>query len=131
LVAGKQKTGDTFPAPVLDRFQALEEIDVETIGRRSGQPRRATVWVVVADGTPFVRSEFAERGNWYQNALADPRVAIWLEGDRINAGASKVTDAEVIRSVSDAIREKYAHHGSFGSILTPEAEAATLKLAPG
>jgi deazaflavin-dependent oxidoreductase (nitroreductase family) len=125
---GREDTGGAFPPELLERIAQLEEIDVETTGRRSGEPRRATVWVVVEGGAPFVRSEFGERGRWYQNALAEPRVALWVEGKRIDAEASRPTDPAVLRRVSDAIRTKYGHHDSFESMLRPDVEPTTLRL---
>ena len=118
-----------FPSEVIKRIAELEEIDVETTGRKSGEPRRATVWVMVESGVPYVRSEYAERGKWYQNALADPKVAIWVDGERMEATASKVTDPAVLKRVSEALRRKYSHHGGYESMLAPEVEAATMELA--
>jgi deazaflavin-dependent oxidoreductase (nitroreductase family) len=119
-----------LPAELIKQLSELEEIDLETVGRRSGQPRRATMWVAVADGVPYVRSEHAEKGQWYQNAIAEPRVAIVIDGARHEALASQVTDANVLRRVSDALAKKYAHHGSVDVMLGPNVEPTTLRLSP-
>jgi deazaflavin-dependent oxidoreductase (nitroreductase family) len=121
----------TLPQDVLERIDEAQEIDIETTGRRSGEPRRATVWVVVVDDAPCVRSEYAERGQWYQNALANPDVAIWVDGRRIPARATKVTDPEVLRRVSEAIRTKYSRHAAgVDEMVAPNVELATVSFTP-
>jgi deazaflavin-dependent oxidoreductase (nitroreductase family) len=121
----------TLPRDVLARIDEAQEIDVETVGRRSGEPRRATVWVVVVDDLPCARSEYAERGQWYQNALANPDAAIWVDGRRIAARATKVTDPVLLRRVSDAIRAKYSHHATgVDEMVAPDVEPATVCFTP-
>jgi deazaflavin-dependent oxidoreductase (nitroreductase family) len=121
----------TLPRDVLERIDEAQEIDIETTGRRSGKPRRATVWVVVVDDAPCARSEYAERGQWYQNALANPDVGIWVDGRRIPAKATKVTDGERLRRVSEAIRTKYSHHDEGVVEMTaPNVEQATVCFTP-
>jgi deazaflavin-dependent oxidoreductase (nitroreductase family) len=121
----------TLPRDVLARIDEAQEIDVETVGRRSGEPRRATVWVVVVDDLPCARSEYAERGQWYQNALANPDVAIWVDGRRIAARATKVTDPALLRRVSEAIRTKYSHHATgVDEMVAPDVEPATVCFTP-
>lgn len=122
-----RESARTLPRDVLERIDEAQEIDVETVGRRSGEARRATVWVVVVDDAPCARSEYAERGHWYQNALANPEVAIWVDGRRIPAQATKVTDPELLRRVSEAIRTKYSHHAAgVDEMVAPEVEPATV-----
>ena len=62
--------------------QALERdrtIDITTIGRNSGQPRRVEIWFhnvggrILISGTPGTRS-------WYANMLADPNITFHLKG---------------------------------------------------
>ena len=119
-----------FPPELIARIAALEEVDLETRGRRSGEPRRVTVWVVVSGDEVFVRSEHAERGQWYRNVLADPAVTLFVEADRVAAGATRVTDAALLRRVTEAFASKYAHHESVSSMLGPVVEAATVRLSP-
>jgi deazaflavin-dependent oxidoreductase (nitroreductase family) len=126
-----RESARTLPRDVLDRINEAQEVDIETTGRRSGEPRRATVWVVVVDDAPCARSEYAERGQWYQNALANPDVAIWVDDRRIPARATKVTDPELLRRVSEAIRTKYSHHAEGVAEMTaPNVEAATVCFTP-
>lgn len=121
---------ERFQDDVLDLLTEAPEIEVETIGRRSGLPRRTIVWVVVADEVPYVRSEYGDAGQWYRNALAEPRIAIHAGGRRVEATATRVAEPETWRLVSEAFRAKYRRSGSLAVMVDPEIEPMTLAFTP-
>jgi hypothetical protein len=47
-------------------------VDITTVGRRSGKPRRIEIWFYRADGKVYLSSLPAKRG-WYANLKANPR----------------------------------------------------------
>ena len=120
----------TFADEIVERLAAAREIDIETTGRRSGETRRTTIWVVVDEGVPYVRSEFGDAGHWYRNALAEPRLGLILKGQRLAATATPVTDPALWRRVSDAFRTKYGRNSAVGEMGDPAIEPMTLALAP-
>ncbi len=119
-----------FPDDVLEHLASAREVDIETIGRSSGAPRRVTVWVVVDDGVPYLRSEFGEAGQWYRNALADPHLALFVDGHRLAAIGSLVTDPAAQHRVSDALRAKYRSSSAVAEMVGADVEPTTLALAP-
>ncbi len=121
---------DRFPDEILERLATVREIEVETRGRRSGAIRSVTVWVVVDEGQPYVRSEFGDAGQWYRNALADPRVGLVVDGRRLEVVATLVTDRARWGRVSDALRAKYRDSRSLAIMVRPEVEPMTLALDP-
>ncbi|HEY3192708.1 MAG TPA: nitroreductase/quinone reductase family protein [Solirubrobacterales bacterium] len=54
-------------------------IDITTMGRRSGQPRRIEIWMYRYDGRVFL-SGGPGRRNWYANLLANPDFTFHLKG---------------------------------------------------
>lgn len=114
----------------MEQLAKAPEIDIETMGRRTGRTRRATVWAVVADGVPYVRSEFGDAGQWYRNALAAPRIGVVVGGRRFAAAAVPVTDPSVWQAVSEAFRVKYRRSSSVGVMVEPAIEPMTLALEP-
>ncbi len=119
-----------FPGTLVERLATVREVVIETRGRRSGQSRRATIWVVVDGDTPIVRSEFGDAGNWYRNALAHPQVALWVDRRSYPALAKKVTDPQWLRRVTQLFREKYRGHPALPVMVRPEVEPTTLMLTP-
>ena len=121
---------ERFADDVIARLAEVREVDIETIGRRSGLTRRTTTWVVVDEGVPYVRSEFGDAGQWYRNALADPSLGLVVDGRRLAATATLVTDPALWRRISDGFRAKYGRGSAVGEMVDPAIEPMTLALSP-
>lgn len=119
-----------FADDILTRLAAAQEIDIETIGRRSGLTRRTTTWVVVDDGVPYVRSEYGDGGHWYRNALAQPHLGLIVDGRRHAVTATLVSDQAQLSRVSDQLRAKYRRSSAVGVMVDPKVEPMTLALSP-
>lgn len=121
---------EPFADEILERLAEVREIEIETTGRRSGLTRRTTVWVVVDEGVPYLRSEFGDAGQWYRNTLAEPLLGLILGGRRLAATTTLVTDPTRWRSVSDRYRAKYRRSSALGVMVDPSVEPMTLALSP-
>lgn len=76
-------------------------VDITTIGRRSGQPRRIEIWFHNLDGGSYVSGLPGRRG-WYANVVAHPDFVFNLKETAradIRARAHPVTDAADRRRV--------------------------------
>jgi deazaflavin-dependent oxidoreductase (nitroreductase family) len=73
-------------APELARRSVCE---LETIGRRSGQPRRVEIWFAAEPGREriYLLSGGRDRAHWVRNIRADGRVRVRL-GERWFDGAA-------------------------------------------
>ena len=91
-------------APAVVRALAIDRsspprdrtIDITTIGRQSGLPRRIEIWFYRIDGTVCLSSPPATR-SWYANLVAHPRFTFHLKhGVRadLEATAVPVTDQD-------------------------------------
>jgi deazaflavin-dependent oxidoreductase (nitroreductase family) len=54
-------------------------IDITTIGRRSGEPRRIEIWRYRVDGRTFLSGTPGSR-DWYANLVANPDFTYHLKG---------------------------------------------------
>jgi deazaflavin-dependent oxidoreductase (nitroreductase family) len=82
-------------------------IDISTIGRKSGQPRRIEIWFYRADGRFFLSGEPGRR-SWFANLLAHPEFTFHLKESvqaDLPARASPVTDPEQRRAIFTMILE--------------------------
>jgi deazaflavin-dependent oxidoreductase (nitroreductase family) len=61
-----------------DSARAERTIDITTMGRRSGVPRRIEVWFHRVDGRWYLTGLPAPRG-WYANLRANPRFVVHLK----------------------------------------------------
>lgn len=54
-------------------------IDITTVGRNSGEPRRIEIWFHGIDGKIIIAGSPGPR-NWFANLLANPKMTLHLKG---------------------------------------------------
>jgi hypothetical protein len=119
----------TFEDSDLAAIAAAKEVRIETRSA-AGEAHRTIIWIVEQGGDVYIRSVRGPRGRWYRETLADPEVAIHVNGRRLPARAVPATDDASIEACSDGLRAKYRRSYSLASMLTPETLPTTLKLVP-
>lgn len=73
-------------------------IDLTTIGRRTGSPRRIEIWWFHIEDR-FVITGTPGRRDWLANVLADPQVIIHVDDDDIPARVVPIVDPDFRRRV--------------------------------
>jgi deazaflavin-dependent oxidoreductase (nitroreductase family) len=66
---------------------------VETTGRKSHSPRRTPLVATLVEGRLLVGTVRGTRSQWVRNAMANPQVRYWLNGDE-RAGTATVIAAD-------------------------------------
>jgi hypothetical protein len=115
----------------LDKLGKAEEVQIVSI-RRDGTLRKpVTVWAVRHGDDLYVRSVGGRDGHWFRGIQETHK-------GRIRAGGVQqdVTfvdaDPDINAEVDAAYRAKYRRYAGriLDSVLTPEAQVATLELVP-
>ena len=115
----------------LTKIDAADELEIASI-RRDGTLRNlVTIWVVRLGDDLYVRSVNGRTGAWFRGTQ------VRHEG-RIGAGGVEkdvtFVDADdgINDQIDDAYRSKYRRSAPsiVGSVLTPEARSATIRLGP-
>ena len=119
----------TFGESDLEQLAAIREIEVETHST-AGEVHRAIVWPLVREGVLYLRSFHGPAGRWYREALADPDIALVIEGRRLSARAVPAPDAASVEACSAALREKYRRSYSLAAMLAPATLPTTLRVEP-
>jgi hypothetical protein len=119
----------SFTADDLERLARADEIEIETQAPDS-PPHRTVIWIVVEGDEVFVRSVRGRAGRWYREAMANPAVAIHVDGRRLPATAIPATDPDSLERTSTALRTKYDRVPGLRPMLKPEVLDATLRLEP-
>ncbi|MEU4562661.1 nitroreductase/quinone reductase family protein [Actinoplanes sp. NPDC023936] len=76
--------------------RALDErttVEITTVGRRTGQPRRIETWRYRASGRYWLTGSPGAR-DWYANLAAHPAFTLHLAGRDVSAHARTVTDPD-------------------------------------
>jgi hypothetical protein len=119
-------------ASLLWTLAESDEVQVET--RKDGRSavHRTTIWIVATRDGVYVRSVRGTRGRWYQEALANPLLSIHVGPRSVKARAVPEKSEQVIRDVSEALRQKYGERWSeeTDSMLKPSVLHTTLRLEP-
>ncbi len=115
----------------LARIGAAEELEIAPL-QPDGAPRRpVTVWVVRHGDDLYVRSVNGRNAVWFRSAQA--RHEGWIRAGGVEKDVIFVDATPDINDQLDAAyRSKYRRYAKsiVDSIVTPQARAATLKLAP-
>ena len=119
----------TFPQSDLAALAAAEEIEIETHAAE-GTVHRTIVWPVVRDGVVYVRSYKGPTGRWYREALADPAVALHVDGRRLPGMVLPAADETSVEACSAALRDKYPVSYSLSAMLVDEVLPTTLRVVP-
>ena len=117
----------TFGESDLEQLAATREVEVETHSK-AGDVHRTIVWPLVRDGVVYLRSFHGPTGRWYREALADPDIALVIEGRRVPARAQPAPDDASVEACSAALREKYRRSYSLKAMLAPAVLPTTLRI---
>ncbi len=80
-------------------LDTIETVDITTVGRSSGEPRRLGIWMY-AVGNRYVITGTPGPRDWYANLLAEPTLIVHLPGKiDLTATATPVADHDFRRSV--------------------------------
>jgi hypothetical protein len=119
-----------FPAAVIKAFDETKIVEIETRSPK-GTKHSVPIWIVVADGVPYVRSVRGPQGRWYRELIARGEGAIVAGGKRTPVKAKQDKAKAAIDGTSEALRRKYKTSGaSLQSMLRPEVLSTTVRLEP-
>jgi deazaflavin-dependent oxidoreductase (nitroreductase family) len=80
----------------IDRIAAIRTVDITTIGRSSGRPRRIEIWWFRFDER-FIITGTPGRRDWLANLKANPTLTVNVDGRDLAATATEVIDEDFRR----------------------------------
>ena len=121
-----------FTPDVLQAAAREREVQFTTYGRKTGKPRRVTIWIGTDGQRLYIRSGQGMRRHWPQNLLAKGEGLVRLGKADVKVKPRLVTDPAEARAVSAIYRRKY---GQFVRPSKPDepltlGEQATFELLP-
>ena len=119
-----------FDRTTWTRLARLREVDLETRDPWTGLPLRSPAWIVGVNGRLYVRSRRGARRAWMRHLEIDPRLAVWVDGERIPFAACRVSRDDIIAAVTQEYCMKYGADPDLRRVLHDAAVAATVELYP-
>jgi deazaflavin-dependent oxidoreductase (nitroreductase family) len=83
------------------------EINITTVGRKTGDEITLPVWFVRQDGTLYLLPVAGSGSNWYKNVRKAGSVQIAARGAERALPATPITDPDRVAEVVKAFRAKY------------------------
>jgi hypothetical protein len=115
----------------LARVETATELEIASRRRDDtlGNPR--TIWVVRVGDDLYVRSMYGRAGGWFLATQVRHQGHIKAGGVERDVSFADA-DPDLNDAIDAAYRDKYRRYGEriIGSVVSPEARAATIKLMP-
>lgn len=123
----------TWTSDELNKVGTAEELEIASL-RSDGTLRTpVTIWVVRVGDDLYVRSVNGRSGAWFRGVQDRHEGRIWAGGVEKDVAFVEVDAANDVKGEIDAAYHAKYHRYSariINSTLTPQAQAATLKLTP-
>jgi deazaflavin-dependent oxidoreductase (nitroreductase family) len=84
-----------------------EELQLTTVGRRSGRDSSRPVWFVLDGERMYLLPGDGTDSQWYKNLLQTPTIRLSARGTTQSATTTPITEASAVSAVVAAFEEKY------------------------
>jgi hypothetical protein len=122
----------TFKPAELQHLRNVAEIHIAPHREDGTRTSGTTIWVVVVEGHPYLRSVRAENGRWYQNILRSRRATLSAGPNEFEITVEPCADEETNRKVDAGLRDKYQSRwaGPTAAMLRADVVKTTLRVLP-
>jgi len=120
----------TWTSDELDKIGRAEELEIASVRRDGTHRKPVTIWVVRHGDDIYVRSVNGRTSSWFRGAQA--RHEAHIDAGGVDKDVLLVETDDMNDKIDAAYRAKYSRYAEsiVGSIVSPNARAATLKLVP-
>ncbi|GAA2688473.1 DUF2255 family protein [Streptomyces aculeolatus] len=125
-----------WTAEELERIGTAEELNLQSLRGDGSLRDPVTMWVVRDGDDVYVRSVKGSQGPWFRGTRAQLAGHVRAGGVDKDVAFVDVADGadggDLTPRVDAAYRAKYGRYPDdiFGSVVTPQAQAATIRLVP-
>jgi deazaflavin-dependent oxidoreductase (nitroreductase family) len=121
-----------FSREVLEAAGKEREVRLTTRGRKSGKPRRVTIWISTDGKRLFIRSGAGMERDWPQNLLGAGEGELQVGALKVTVRPRHVMEPSEARAVSELHRAKYGANVKPSTPPEPLTlgEQATFELLP-
>jgi hypothetical protein len=114
----------------LDRIGAAEELEIAAVRRDGSLRRPVTIWVARRSDDLYIRPIHGRTSSWFR--AAQERHEAHIHAGGVEKDVRLVETDDLNDEIDAAYRRKYGHYSAsvVGTVVSPQARAATLKLVP-
>ena len=82
-------------------------IEITTIGRKSGKPHTKPIWFVYDQGHLYLQSGQEGKTDWYQNLKQNPQITLKIDSLSFSGKAQFIDDAKETERIHNLFSQKY------------------------
>ncbi len=121
----------TWTSDELNKIGKAEELQISSLRKDDTLRKPVIIWVVRLGEDLYVRCVKGRTGPWFRGVLTRHEGRVRSGGVEKDVTFVEETDPTINEQIDAAYREKYRRYPQYvAPLLTPEAHAATIKLAP-
>lgn len=91
----------------LEKVANHSNVEITTIGRKSGKPHSKPIWFVYDQGHFYIQSGKGGQTDWYQNLKKNPQITLKIDTLTLNGTAKFITDPTETERIHQLFRDKY------------------------
>lgn len=91
----------------LRALSRASELEITTVGRKSGRRISLPVWFVSEDRRIYLLPVRGSKTNWYRNVLSNPSMELSVGRYRISVTARPTNERESVEKVVEMFKKKY------------------------
>lgn len=112
------QTGKPVSRADLEKVANQSEVEITTIGRKSGQPHAKPIWFVYDQGHFYIQSGKEGKSDWYLNLKKNPQLSLKIDTISFTGKAKFIDDPKETERIHGLFSSKYIRarvSGLFGS----------------
>jgi hypothetical protein len=119
-----------FTPEELRLLRQTRVVQIETRRAPGAPAHRTKIWVVLDDGTPYIRTWRGPQSRWYRELIANPVATLYVGSRQLPVRAVPAPDAAHVAAASSGFEQKYGGDPAVRAMLTPPVLPTTLRLEP-
>lgn len=104
---GYAQTGKPATRADLEKVATQSEVEITTIGRKSGQPHAKPIWFVYDQGHFYVQAGKEGKSDWYLNLKKNPQLTLKIATVSFTGKAKFIDDPKETERIHDLFSSKY------------------------
>jgi deazaflavin-dependent oxidoreductase (nitroreductase family) len=104
---GYAQAGNPVTRADLEKVASQSEVQITTIGRKSGQPHAKPIWFVYDQGHFYIQSGKEGKSDWYLNLKKNPQLTLKIDTISFTGKAKFIDDPKETERIHGLFSSKY------------------------
>lgn len=104
---GDAQEGKAVTRADLEKVANQSEVEITTIGRKSGQPHTKPIWFVYDQGHFYIQSGKEGKSDWYLNLKKNPQLTLKIDTITFSGKAKFIDDPKETERIHGLFSDKY------------------------